>query len=89
MQCTAWGNPTRSVLGWQRPCYLMAQGYAATFRELIEETEWDRYGYGRDPRCANCMAHCGYEATAVKATMASPFEGLRAGVGALLGRGAG
>jgi hopanoid biosynthesis associated radical SAM protein HpnH len=89
MQCTAWGNPTRGVLGWQRPCYLMAEGYAATFRELIEETEWDRYGYGRDPRCANCMAHCGYEATAVKATMASPFEGLRAGAGALLGRGAG
>ncbi len=89
MQCTAWGNPTRSVLGWQRPCYLMAEGYASTFRELIEETEWDRYGYGRDPRCANCMAHCGYEATAVKATMASPLEGVRAGVGALLGRGAG
>ncbi|MHB8375624.1 MAG: adenosyl-hopene transferase HpnH [Dehalococcoidia bacterium] len=88
MQCTAWGNPTRSVFGWQRPCYLMAEGYVPTFKQLIEETEWDRYGYGRDARCTNCMAHCGYEATAVTATMASPLEGIRAGAGALLGRGA-
>ena len=88
MQCTAWGNPTRGVFGWQRPCYLMAEGYVPTFKQLIEETEWDRYGYGRDARCTNCMAHCGYEATAVKATMASPLEGIRAGAGALLGRGA-
>jgi hopanoid biosynthesis associated radical SAM protein HpnH len=87
MQCTAWGNPTRGVLGWQRPCYLMNEGYVPTFRQLIEETEWDRYGYGRDARCTNCMAHCGYEATAVKATMASPLEGVRAGVGAMLGKG--
>ncbi len=88
MQCTAWGNPTRNVFGWQRPCYLMAEGNVPTFKQLIEETEWDRYGYGRDARCTNCMAHCGYEATAVKATMASPLEGIRAGVGAMLGRGA-
>ncbi|HXK34857.1 MAG TPA: adenosyl-hopene transferase HpnH [Dehalococcoidia bacterium] len=87
MQCTAWGNPTRGVLGWQRPCYLMTEGYVPTFRELIEETEWDRYGYGRDARCTNCMAHCGYEATAVKATMASPLEGIRAGIGTMLGGG--
>jgi hopanoid biosynthesis associated radical SAM protein HpnH len=83
MQCTAWGNPTRGVLGWQRPCYLMAEGHVPTFKQLIEETEWDRYGYGRDTRCTNCMAHCGYEATAVKATMASPLEGLRAGLGTM------
>ena len=88
LQCTAWGNPTRGVLGWQRPCYLMNEGYVSTFRELIEETEWDRYGYGRDARCTNCMAHCGYEATATKATMASPLEGLRAGVGTIVGGGA-
>ncbi len=86
MQCTAWGNPTRGVLGWQRPCYLMNEGYVPTFKQLIEETEWDRYGYGRDARCTNCMAHCGYEATAVKATMASPLEGIRAGIGTLLGK---
>ncbi len=87
LQCTAWGNPTRSVLGWQRPCYLMNEGYAGSFNELIEETEWDRYGYGRDPRCANCMAHCGYEATAVNQTVAHPLQGAKAGVTALLGRG--
>lgn len=87
MQCTAWGNPTRGVLGWQRPCYLMTEGYVPTFRQLIEETEWDRYGYGRDARCTNCMAHCGYEATAVKATMASPLEGIRAGIGTMIGGG--
>lgn len=86
MQCTAWGNPTRGVLGWQRPCYLMNESYAETFVELIEETEWERYGYGRDARCTNCMAHCGYEATAVGATMSSPLEGLRAAVGTLGGR---
>jgi len=88
MQCTAWGNPTRNVFGWQKPCYLVAEGNVPTFKQLIEETEWDRYGYGRDARCTNCMAHCGYEATAVTAAMASPLEGIRAGAGALLGRGA-
>ena len=64
--CTPWGNPTRNVLGWQRPCYLLVdEGYAASFKALIEETDWNRYGTGRNPKCANCMAHCGYEATAV------------------------
>lgn len=77
-QCTAWGIPSYSVFGWQRPCYLMADGYASSYRELIETTEWDRYGRGRDPRCANCMAHCGYEPTAVVATMSSLRESLRA-----------
>ena len=86
MQCTAWGNPTRTVMGWQRPCYLMNEGYVKTFDELINETEWDRYGYGRDSRCTNCMAHCGYEATAVKATIASPLEGIRAAVSTMGGK---
>jgi hopanoid biosynthesis associated radical SAM protein HpnH len=76
--CTAWGIPSYSVLGWQRPCYLMADGYAASYRELVETTDWDAYGRGKDPRCANCMAHCGYEPTAVLATMGSLREGLRA-----------
>jgi hopanoid biosynthesis associated radical SAM protein HpnH len=87
MQCTAWGNPTRSVLGWQKPCYLISDGFVPSFAELIEDTEWDRYGYGRDARCTNCLAHCGYEATAVKATMASPVEGVRASLGTVLSRG--
>jgi hopanoid biosynthesis associated radical SAM protein HpnH len=76
--CTAWGIPSYSIFGWQRPCYLMADGYAATYRELVETTDWDRYGRGRDPRCANCMAHCGYEPSAVLATMGSLKESLRA-----------
>lgn len=64
-QCTAWGNPTRNIFGWQKPCYLMSDGYAGSFRELIEQTPWERYGTGRDSRCADCMVHCGYEPSAV------------------------
>ena len=78
LACTAWGIPSYSLLGWQRPCYLMADGYTQTYRELIETTEWENYGRGKDPRCANCMAHCGYEPTAVMATMGSLRESLRA-----------
>jgi len=80
-QCTPWGIPSYSVFGWQRPCYLMADGYAKTYEELLETTDWSRYGRGRDPRCDNCMAHCGYEPTAVLATMHSLKESLRAAVG--------
>jgi hopanoid biosynthesis associated radical SAM protein HpnH len=77
-ECTAWGIPSYSLLGWQRPCYLMADGYTKTYRQLIEETDWSKYGRGRDARCNNCMAHCGYEPTAVIATMGSLRQGLRA-----------
>jgi hopanoid biosynthesis associated radical SAM protein HpnH len=80
-QCTAWGIPSYSLFGWQRPCYLMADGYAETYRELIETTDWDKYGRGRDPRCENCMAHCGYEPTAMFATTHSLKQSLRALVG--------
>jgi hopanoid biosynthesis associated radical SAM protein HpnH len=76
--CTAWGIPSYSVLGWQRPCYLMADGYATSYKELIETTDWDSYGRGKDPRCANCMAHCGYEPTSVIASMDSLRQSLRA-----------
>ncbi len=76
--CTPWGIPSYSLLGWQRPCYLLDDGYAQTYRELIETTDWDAYGRGKDPRCANCMAHCGYEPTAVLATMGSLRETIRA-----------
>jgi hopanoid biosynthesis associated radical SAM protein HpnH len=81
LECTPWGIPSYSLLGWQRPCYLLDDGYAATYKELIEETEWDKFGRGKDPRCANCMAHCGYEPTAVIATMGSLKETIRAAVG--------
>jgi hopanoid biosynthesis associated radical SAM protein HpnH len=76
--CTAWAIPSYSLLGWQRPCYLMADGYTKTYQELIETTDWDAYGRGRDVRCNNCMAHCGYEPTAVLATMGSLRQSLRA-----------
>ncbi|MFI7608408.1 adenosyl-hopene transferase HpnH [Micromonospora sp. NPDC049366] len=76
--CTAWAIPSYSLLGWQKPCYLMSDGYASSYRELVEQTDWDSYGRGRDARCANCMAHCGYEPTAVLATMASLRETMRA-----------
>jgi hopanoid biosynthesis associated radical SAM protein HpnH len=79
--CTAWGIPSYSIFGWQRPCYLMSDGYVSSYRELVETTDWDAYGRGRDPRCANCMAHCGYEPSAVLATMGSLKETLRAAVG--------
>jgi hopanoid biosynthesis associated radical SAM protein HpnH len=78
LQCTAWGIPSYSLFGWQKPCYLMADGYTETYKELLETTEWDKYGRGRDPRCDNCMAHCGYEPTAVLKATGSIKESLRA-----------
>ena len=80
--CTAWAIPSYSLKGWQRPCYLMEDGWVPTYRELVEDTDWERYGRGQDPRCANCMAHCGYEPTAVIATTSSLRETIRAAVGA-------
>jgi hopanoid biosynthesis associated radical SAM protein HpnH len=73
-RCTPWGNPTRTVFGWQRPCYLLGEGYAKTFRELMEDTDWDSYGTGNYEKCANCMVHSGYEATAVKDSIAHPVK---------------
>jgi hopanoid biosynthesis associated radical SAM protein HpnH len=78
LQCTAWGIPSYSLFGWQKPCYLMSDGYVSTYKELIETTDWEAYGRGRDPRCENCMAHCGYEPTAVLKSTASLKESLRA-----------
>jgi hopanoid biosynthesis associated radical SAM protein HpnH len=76
-RCTAWGNPTRNVFGWQKPCYLLVnEGYAPSFRALMEETDWEHYGTGRHPKCADCMAHCGYEPTAVNDAVAHPLKAL-------------
>ncbi len=76
--CTAWAIPSYSVFGWQKPCYLMSDGYVDSYAELVEDTDWSKYGRGKDPRCDNCMAHCGYEPTAVMATAGSLRESLRA-----------
>ncbi len=75
--CTPWGNPTRTVFGWQRPCYLLGEGYAETFRELMEETDWDSYGVGNYAKCANCMVHSGFEASAVIDSANRPFTALK------------
>jgi hopanoid biosynthesis associated radical SAM protein HpnH len=64
LTCTAWGNPTRNVRGWKGPCYLITDRHHATFRGLMEDTNWDQYGYGKDPRCEHCLVHCGYEPSA-------------------------
>jgi hopanoid biosynthesis associated radical SAM protein HpnH len=81
LACTAWAIPSYSLLGWQRPCYLLDDGYVQTYKELIEDTDWSSFGRGNDPRCANCMAHCGYEPSAVLATLGSLRESLRAAAG--------
>src|SRR5215475_1437455 len=75
--CTPWGMPTRNIFGWQKPCYLLGEGYAKTYKELIETTDWDSYGTGRYEKCANCMAHCGYEPTAADMTLKHPLKALR------------
>jgi hopanoid biosynthesis associated radical SAM protein HpnH len=75
-ECTPWGNPTRNIFGWQRPCYLLGEGNASSFAELMEETDWERYGTGAYEKCADCMVHCGYEPTAVNETMAHPLKAL-------------
>jgi hopanoid biosynthesis associated radical SAM protein HpnH len=72
--CTPWGNPTRTYFGWQRPCYLLGEGYAKTFKELMETTDWDRYGTGNYEKCADCMVHSGYEASAVAETVRRPWK---------------
>ncbi len=70
--CTPWGMPTYNVFGWQKPCYLLQDGYADTFQELLAETDWANYGTeSGNPKCANCMVHSGYEASAVNATFSS------------------
>jgi hopanoid biosynthesis associated radical SAM protein HpnH len=73
-KCTPWGKPTRNVFGWQRPCYLLGEGYASSFKELMETTDWDRYGTGNYEKCADCMVHSGYESTAVMDAVKSPIK---------------
>jgi hopanoid biosynthesis associated radical SAM protein HpnH len=75
--CTPWGMPTRNIFGWQKPCYLLGEGYVKTFKELMEDTDWDSYGTGAYEKCANCMAHCGYEPTAADMTISHPLKALK------------
>ncbi len=78
--CTPWGNPTRTVFGWQRPCYLLGEGYAKSFKELMEDTAWDDYGVGNYEKCADCMVHSGFEASAVTDIMNNPLKALAVSV---------
>lgn len=83
-ECTPWGMPTYNLFGWQKPCYLLQEGYADSFNELMRDTDWDSYGRASgNPKCANCMVHSGYEASAVNHTFAS-FGGLFATVKAMV-----
>jgi hopanoid biosynthesis associated radical SAM protein HpnH len=76
-QCTPWANPTYNIFGWQKPCYLLVdEGYASSFEELMDTTDWEKYGTGVNPKCDNCMAHCGYEGTAVEETISNPLAAL-------------
>jgi len=75
-ECTPWGLPTRNVFGWQRPCYLLGEGYAGTYKELMATTDWDKYGTGRYEKCADCMVHCGYEPTAAENAFNNPLKAL-------------
>ncbi|MDQ2805111.1 MAG: adenosyl-hopene transferase HpnH [Pseudomonadota bacterium] len=72
--CTPWGKPTRNVFGWQRPCYLLGEGYASSYKELMETTDWDKYGTGNYEKCADCMVHSGYESTAVVDAVKHPLK---------------
>lgn len=85
--CTPWGNPTRTVFGWQRPCYLLGEGYATSFKGLMEETDWDSYGTGKYEKCADCMVHCGFEASAVDDAFKHPWRALRVALQGVRTRG--
>ncbi len=83
-ECTPWGNPLFTIFGWQRPCYLLQEGYASSFQELLDTTQWERYGkQSGNPKCRDCMLHCGYEPTAVNATF-STWKGIKDTVAATL-----
>jgi hopanoid biosynthesis associated radical SAM protein HpnH len=76
-ECTPWGMPAYNLFGWQRPCYLLQEGYAHSFEQLMETTRWEEYGRASgNPRCRDCMVHCGHEPTAVHATFNS-WRGLK------------
>ena len=75
-ECTPWGMPARNIFGWQKPCYLLGEGYTKTFKELMETTDWDTYGTGKYEKCADCMAHCGYEPTAANAALINPLKAM-------------
>jgi hopanoid biosynthesis associated radical SAM protein HpnH len=87
-ECTPWSMPARTVFGWQKPCYLLGEGYVKTFKELMEDTNWDNYGVGKYEKCADCMVHCGFEGTAVKESVTKPWKLAKLAVGGIKTSGA-
>lgn len=79
-ECTPWSMPLRTVFGWQKPCYLVGEGYVETFAELMEGTDWEQYGVGKYEKCANCMVHCGFEGTAAREGIVRPLEFMKVGM---------
>ncbi len=73
-ECSPWSMPARTVFGWQKPCYLLGEGYVKTFKELMEDTDWDSYGVGKYEKCADCMVHCGFEGTAAADSVKNPLK---------------
>jgi hopanoid biosynthesis associated radical SAM protein HpnH len=76
-ECSPWSMPARTVFGWQKPCYLLGEGYTKTFKDLMETTEWDQYGVGKYEKCADCMVHCGFEGTATTDSVKNPIKLLK------------
>jgi hopanoid biosynthesis associated radical SAM protein HpnH len=76
-ECTPWSMPLRTIFGWQKPCYLLSEGYVATFKELMEGTDWENFGVGRYEKCSNCMTHCGFEGTAATDAIRHPLKMLK------------
>ncbi|MFA5072996.1 MAG: adenosyl-hopene transferase HpnH [Nitrospirota bacterium] len=77
LRCTPWGNPTRNPLGWKSPCYLITDAYHPSYNDMMQQTDWDRYEAGRDPRCKDCMVHSGYEATVQRIAFSNPRDIMR------------
>jgi len=73
-ECTPWSMPLRTIFGWQKPCYLIGEGYVDSFAELMEGTDWDQYGVGKYEKCADCMVHCGFEGTAATDSIRHPLK---------------
>ncbi len=82
-ECTPWSMPACTVFGWQKPCYLLGEGYVKTFKELIDGTEWEKYGVGNYEKCANCMVHCGFEGTAVSQSVTNPLKLMKVAIGGI------
>ena len=78
--CSPWSMPARNVFGWQKPCYLLGEGYVKTFKELMEDTKWDEYGVGNYEKCADCMVHCGFEGSAVTDSIKHPLKALKVAI---------